>query len=582
MNDNASLAVGGNRSALGGLPQRLVQDGVVEESAMLTAIQSAKDRKSSFVTQLISAGAAKARDIAIAASAEFGVPLYDLDSHQVDLDVVKLVQDKLLQKHRCLPLFRRGKRLFLGVADPTNLHAIDEIKFATGLGIEAIVVEDDKLQKAIDKAVEQADAATPLLAEDETGFDLENLDVTGGDEDMEGAGVTRDDIEDAPIVRFVNKLLLDAIRRGASDIHFEPYEKMYRIRLRIDGVLKEVAQPPVQLAMKLSARIKVMSRLDIAERRVPQDGRIKMKLSKTRAIDFRVSTCPTLFGEKIVCRILDPSSAMLGIDSLGYEPFQRDIYQKYLAKPQGMILVTGPTGSGKTVSLYTGLNILNREDTNISTAEDPAEINLPGVNQVNVNNKVGLTFAAALRAFLRQDPDVVMVGEIRDLETAEIAIKAAQTGHLVLSTLHTNDAPQTLTRLIDMGVKPYAIATSVSLIIAQRLARRLCSQCKALVDVPAEALLKEGFQEADVKAGIKIYAPKGCSNCTDGYKGRCGIYQVMPVTDAIGRIIMEGGNAIDIGDQAKKEGVWDLRRAGLEKVRAGMTSIDEVNSVTIE
>ena len=582
MNDNASLALGGTRSSLGGLPQRLVQDGVVEESAMLNALQSAKDRKSSFVTQLIAAGAAKARDIAIAASAEFGVPLYDLDSHQVELDTVKLVHDKLLQKHRCLPLFRRGKRLFLAVADPTNLHAIDEIKFQTGLGIEAVVVEDDKLQKAIDKAAEQADAAMPQLTEDETGFDLENLDVSGGDEDMEGAGVSRDDIEDAPIVRFVNKLLLDAIRRGASDIHFEPYEKMYRIRLRMDGILKEVAQPPVQLAMKLSARLKVMSRLDIAERRVPQDGRIKMKLSKSRAIDFRVSTCPTLFGEKIVCRILDPSQAMLGIDSLGYEPFQREIYLKYLAKPQGMILVTGPTGSGKTVSLYTGLNILNKEDTNISTAEDPAEINLPGVNQVNVNNKVGLTFAAALRAFLRQDPDVVMVGEIRDLETAEIAIKAAQTGHLVMSTLHTNDAPQTLTRLVDMGVKPYAIATSVSLIIAQRLARRLCAQCKALVDIPAEALLKEGFREADVKAGIKIYGPKGCGNCTDGYKGRCGIYQVMPVTETLGRIIMEGGNAIDISDQAAKEGVWDLRRAGLEKVRQGLTSIEEVNSVTIE
>jgi type IV pilus assembly protein PilB len=582
MNDNASLALGGNRSGLGGLPQRLVQDGVVEEAAMLTALQAAKDRKASFVTQLIAAGAAKARDIAIAASTEFGVPLYDLDSHLVDLEIVKLVQDKLLQKHRCLPLYRRGKRLFLGVADPTNLHAIDEIKFQTGLGIEAVVVEDDKLQKLIDKAAEQADAAMPNLAEDETGFDLENLDVSGGDDDAEGAGVSRDDIEDAPIVRFVNKLLLDAIRRGASDIHFEPYEKMYRIRLRIDGVLKEVAQPPVQLAMKLSARLKVMSRLDIAERRVPQDGRIKMKLSKTRAIDFRVSTCPTLFGEKIVCRILDPSSAMLGIDALGYEPFQREIYLKNLAKPQGMILVTGPTGSGKTVSLYTGLNILNREDTNISTAEDPAEINLPGVNQVNVNNKVGLTFASALRAFLRQDPDVVMVGEIRDLETAEIAIKAAQTGHLVLSTLHTNDAPQTLTRLIDMGVKPYAIATSVSLIIAQRLARKLCSQCKAIVDIPAEALLKEGFQEADVKAGIKVYAPKGCSACSDGYKGRCGIYQVMPVTEMIGRIIMEGGNAIDISDQAAKEGVWDLRRAGLEKVRQGLTSLEEVNSVTIE
>jgi type IV pilus assembly protein PilB len=350
----------------------------------------------------------------------------------------------------------------------------------------------------------------------------------------------------------------------------------------MDGVLKEIAQPPVQLAGKLSARLKVMSRLDIAERRIPQDGRIKMKLSKNRAIDFRVSTCPTLFGEKIVMRILDPAQAALGIDSLGYEPFQKDLYMKYLAKPQGMILVTGPTGSGKTVSLYTGLHILNREDTNISTAEDPAEINLPGVNQVNVNNKVGLTFAAAMRAFLRQDPDVIMVGEIRDLETAEIAIKAAQTGHLVLSTLHTNDAPQTLTRLVDMGVKPYAIATSVSLIIAQRLARRLCSHCKQPMDIPKEALLKEGFQEADVAAGIKIYGPKGCDSCTDGYKGRVGIYQVLPVTDSIARIILALGSAVDIGAQAAKEGVWDLRRAGLEKVRAGLTTLEEVNSVTIE
>ena len=350
----------------------------------------------------------------------------------------------------------------------------------------------------------------------------------------------------------------------------------------MDGVLKEIAQPPVQLAQKLSARLKVMARLDIAERRVPQDGRIKMKLSKNRAIDFRVSSCPTLFGEKIVMRILDPSQAMLGIDSLGYEPFQRDLYMKFLAKPQGMILVTGPTGSGKTVSLYTGLNILNREDTNISTAEDPAEINLPGVNQVNVNNKVGLTFAAAMRAFLRQDPDVIMVGEIRDLETAEIAIKAAQTGHLVLSTLHTNDAPQTLTRLIDMGVKPYAIATSVSLIIAQRLARRLCSGCKQPLDLPKEAALKEGFTESEAANGIKVFSPKGCANCTDGYKGRVGIYQVLPVTDAIARIILGAGSALDIAHEAAKEGVWDLRRSGLEKVKSGMTSLEEVNSVTTE
>ena len=580
MNDNASLALGGPRSGLGGLPQRLVQDGVVEEAAMLEAMNTARERKSSVVTQLVSSGIANARDIAVAASNEFGVPLIDLDSVNLDLEVIRLVSEKLVAKHRVLPVFRRGKRLFLAVADPTNLHAIDEIKFQTSLGIEAVVVEDDKLQKAVDKALEQADTQMSGLT-DEEGIDLEALETTGGDEAADDK-ITRDDVEDAPIVRFVNKVMLDAIRRGASDIHFEPYEKIYRVRLRMDGVLKELAQPPVQLAQKLSARLKVMARLDIAERRIPQDGRIKMKLSKNRAIDFRVSTCPTLFGEKIVMRILDPAQASLGIDSLGYEPFQKALYEKFLAKPQGMILVTGPTGSGKTVSLYTGLHILNREDTNISTAEDPAEINLPGVNQVNVNNKVGLTFAAAMRAFLRQDPDVIMVGEIRDLETAEIAIKAAQTGHLVLSTLHTNDAPQTLTRLIDMGVKPYAIATSVSLIIAQRLARRLCNSCKQPMDVPKEALLKEGFQEADVANGLKIFAPKGCQNCTDGYKGRVGIYQVLPVTESIARIILAAGSAVDIGEQADKEGVWDLRRAGLEKVKAGLTSLEEVNSVTVE
>jgi type IV pilus assembly protein PilB len=581
MNDNASLALGGQRSGLGGLPQRLVQDGVVEEAIMLEALNAAREKKMGIVTQLVSSGAAKARDIALAASNEFGVPLFDLDSVALDLETVRLVNDKLLQKHRVLPLFRRGKRLFLAVSDPTNLHAIDEVKFQTSLGIEAIVVEDDKLQKALDKAIEQVDNQMSALS-DEEGMDLESLETVGGDEELDDKGVAGNDVEDAPIVRFCNKVLLDAIRKGASDIHFEPYEKIYRVRLRMDGVLKEIAQPPVQLAGKLSARLKVMSRLDIAERRVPQDGRIKMKLSKNRAIDFRVSTCPTLFGEKIVLRILDPAQAMLGIDSLGYEPFQKDLYMKNLAKPQGMILVTGPTGSGKTVSLYTGLNILNREDTNISTAEDPAEINLPGVNQVNVNAKVGLTFAAAMRAFLRQDPDVIMVGEIRDLETAEIAIKAAQTGHLVLSTLHTNDAPQTLTRLTDMGVKPYAIATSVSLIIAQRLARRLCPHCKQPMDIPPEALLKEGFSEADVAAGMKIFGPKGCDSCTDGYKGRCGIYQVLPVTDAIARIILASGSAVDIGAQAAKEGVWDLRRSGLEKVKAGITSLEEVNSVTTE
>jgi type IV pilus assembly protein PilB len=580
MADNVAPAVNAQRLALQGLPLRLIQDGLLDEKSMQAAMTAAKDANTNLVSHLVANNLANAREIAIAASQEFGVPLMDLDAIQPDLDTIKLVSDKLLAKHRVLPLVKRGKRLFVAVADPTNLHALDEIKFQTGLSIEAVVVEEDKLQRVGSKAIEQVDTQMPTLADDD--IDLENLDITSGEEDLEKDTVGRDDVEDAPIVRFVNKVLLDAIKKGASDIHFEPYEKTYRIRLRLDGYLKEIANPPVQLAVKLAARIKVMSRLDIAERRVPQDGRIKMRISKTRAIDFRVSTCPTLFGEKIVARILDPSSAMLGIDALGYEQTQKDLYMQALAQPHGMILVTGPTGSGKTVSLYTGLNILNKEDTNISTAEDPAEINLPGVNQVNVNPKVGLTFASALRAFLRQDPDVIMVGEIRDLETAEIAIKAAQTGHLVLSTLHTNDAPKTLTRLIDMGVKPYAIATSVSLIIAQRLARKLCNNCKAPIDMPPEALLKEGYTEEEVDLGIKIYKPVGCSSCTDGYKGRTGLYQVMPVSEEIQRIILQEGNAVDIAAQSAVEGHWDLRKSGLEKAKSGITSLDEVNQCTVE
>ena len=580
MSDNSLSMTAAARASNIGLPEKLVQDGLLDEAAMADAQRGAREARQNLVSYLVGKNIVEAREIAITASAMFGVPLLDLDAVQVDLDVVRIVSDKLLQKHRALPLMKRGRRLFVAIADPTNLHGMDEIRFSTSMNVEPVVVEEDKLHKVLGKAMEQVDTAMPSLAEDD--FDLDNLEVTGGEEEIDQAALGRDDVEDAPIVRFVNKVMLDAIKKGASDIHFEPYEKTFRVRQRVDGVLKEVAMPPVQLAPKISARIKVMSRLDIAERRIPQDGRIKMRLSKNRSIDFRVSTCPTIFGEKTVMRILDPSSAMLGIDALGYEPFQKELYLKYLKKPQGMILVTGPTGSGKTVSLYTGLNILNLEDTNISTAEDPAEIILPGVNQVNVNPKVGLTFAAALRAFLRQDPDVVMVGEVRDLETAEIAIKAAQTGHLVLSTLHTNDAPQTLTRLVDMGVKPYAIATSVSLIIAQRLARRLCAQCKQPLEIPDEALLKEGFTPEDVAAGIKVFGPKGCGSCTDGYKGRVGIYQVMPVTETIGRIIMEGGNAISINDQAKLEQVWDLRTAGLKKVRDGLTSLEEVNSVTIE
>ena len=569
-----------SQSSLAGLPRRLVQDGIISEEQLQEAGEAAKQERVPLIAYLVAEELADARAVAVAASHEFGVPLLDLEAVDIDLDVIRAVDQKLITKHRVLPLVKRGKRLFLGIADPTNLQAIDDIKFATTLSIDPVVVEQDKLEERINKAIEAVDTSMSGLEDDD--FDLENLDIGSGEEEEDD--IQKDDIEDAPVVRFVNKVLLDAIKRGASDIHFEPYEKIFRVRTRLDGVLSEVAQPPVVLANKVCARLKVMSRMDIAERRVPQDGRIKMRLSKNRAIDFRVNTCPTLFGEKIVLRILDPSSAKLGIEMLGYEDHQRALYEKHLAKPYGMILVTGPTGSGKTVSLYTGLNILNTEDRNISTAEDPAEINLPGINQVNVNPKVGLTFASALKAFLRQDPDVIMVGEIRDLETAEIAIKAAQTGHLVLSTLHTNDAPKTLTRMVDMGVMPYAIATSVSLIIAQRLARRLCNNCKEVKDIPREALEKEGFTAEELDEGITIFGPKdkGCKQCNDGYKGRLGIFQVMEVSEAMGRIIMEGGNAMQIADQAAQEGVIDLRQAGLNKVKDGLTSLEEVNRVTIE
>ena len=580
MNDFAISTQFIPKSGLQGLPQRLVADGLVSDTQMVEALNAAKERRVNIVPYLVEYNLADPREIAIAASQEFGAPLLDLDSIQADLDTVRIVSEKVLRKHRVMPLVKRGKKLFVAISDPTNLHALDEVKFATGLSVEAVVVEEDKLDRMLSQSLEQVDTSMPELAGED--FEMDSLEVSGGDDEGPNADERSDAVDDAPIVRFVNKVMVDAIKRGASDIHFEPYERSYRIRFRLDGVLKEVATPPVQLAVKLAARLKVMSRLDIAERRVPQDGRIKMKISKNRAIDFRLSTCPTLFGEKIVMRILDPSSAMLGIDALGYEPFQKQHYMDTLARPHGMILVTGPTGSGKTVSLYTGLNILNKEDTNISTAEDPVEIMLPGINQVNINPKVGLTFAGALRAFLRQDPDVIMVGEIRDLETAEIAIKAAQTGHLVLSTLHTNDAPKTLTRMIDMGVKPYAIATSVSLIIAQRLARRLCKNCKAPAKIPPEALLKEGFTEEDIANGVEIFTPVGCPQCTDGYKGRTGIYEVMPISEEIGRIIMRGGDVLEIKAQAVREGVWGLRQSGLNKVRLGITSLDELNSVTVD
>ena len=573
------MAVSATSAPLTGLPRRLVQDGIIDEETVLEAVKEARKLKISFVAHLVASEHADPRKIAVAASHEYGVPMMDIDVLQLDLDAVRKVDQKLITKHRVLPLILRGKRLFLGVSDPTNLASVDDIKFQTGCRVDPVVVEQDKLDELVHKALEAVD--TSMSNFDDDDFDLESLEISSGEDEVADE-VSRDEVEDAPVVRFVNKILLDAIKRGASDIHFEPYEKAFRVRTRLDGVLTQVAAPPIALSNKVTARLKVMSRMDIAERRVPQDGRIKMKLSKNRAIDFRVNTCPTLFGEKVVLRILDPSSAKLGIDALGYEPYQKELYLEALAKPYGMILVTGPTGSGKTVSLYTGLNILNTEDRNISTAEDPAEINLPGINQVNVNPKVGLTFASCLRAFLRQDPDVIMVGEIRDLETAEIAIKAAQTGHLVLSTLHTNDAPKTLTRLVDMGVKPYAIASSVRLIIAQRLARKLCDSCKDLRDVPSEALLQEGFTQEEVSGGLKIFGPVGCRLCNEGYKGRLGVFQVLPITDAIERIIMEGGTSTQIADQAVKEGVLDLRQAALQKVKDGLTGLEEINRVTIE
>ena len=562
---------------LSGLARRLVQEGHLAELDAQRHYDAALKKKAPFVVYLVEHNLVPAADIAASASHEFGYPILDLAMVELDGEITKLVEEKLIRQHHALPLFKRGNKLFIALSDPTNLQALDDIKFHSGLSTEPILVEENKLAKIIDAALD----ATNTTLQDLGDTDLDDLEITS---DEEGAAPGAGDdagVDDTPVVRFVNKVLLDAINKGASDIHFEPYEKTFRVRYRQDGVLHEVASPPIALSGKMAARLKVMSRLDISERRIPQDGRMKMKLSKNRAIDFRVNCCPTLWGEKIVMRILDPSSAKLGIDALGYEEFQKKYYLDALAKPQGLILVTGPTGSGKTVSLYTGLNILNTEDRNISTAEDPAEINLPGVNQVNVNPKVGLTFANALRAFLRQDPDVIMVGEIRDLETAEIAIKAAQTGHLVLSTLHTNDAPQTLTRLLNMGVAPFNIASSVSLIIAQRLARRLCGHCKQPVNIPRDQLLAFGFKEQDL-TGLKLYGPKGCEQCSNGYKGRVGIYQVVPISEAMGRIIMEGGNSMQIADQAKKEGIPDLRESGIKKMKDGLTSIEEVSRVTKE
>lgn len=562
---------------LSGFAKKLVEANLLDEKQASESLDASNKKKIPFVAYVVEKQLADSTQIAIVASKEFGIPLLDL--HALDLEIIprELVTEKLIRQHHALPLFRRANRLYVALSDPTNLGALDEFKFHTGVTTDPILVEEHKLVQIIEKVLHEQESNALDDLED---TDLDSIDIASFDDDSPQDDVGESEVDDAPIVRFVNKVLLDAINCGASDIHFEPYEKSYRVRFRRDGILTEFASPPVNLAPRLAARLKVMSRLDISERRVPQDGRFKMKISRSRTIDFRVSTCPTLFGEKVVMRVLDPSSAKLGIDALGYEAEQKERFLKAIHNPQGMVLVTGPTGSGKTVSLYTALNILNTAEVNISTAEDPVEINLAGINQVNVNPKAGLTFSSALRSFLRQDPDIVMVGEIRDLETAEIAVKAAQTGHLVLSTLHTNSAPETLTRMINMGVPAFNLATSVQLIIAQRLARRLCKQCKKIIDIPKQSLIDAGFEEAEIDEGFDVYDAVGCDACNLGFKGRVGIYEVMPVSEAIGRIIMDGGNAIEIRDQMISEGIATLRRSALNKVKLGLTSLEETNRVT--
>lgn len=563
---------------LSGLAKKLVETHLLDTQSALQALDAAAKKKIPFVSYIIEKKLVCEKDLATTVSVEFGDPVFDLSAMDLELIPKDIVSEKLIRQHHVLPLFKRGQRLYIAISDPTNLEALDELKFHTRLNTEAIIVEELKLHEAIEKVLAEQENSSFSGLED---TDLDALDISNIDDaDKKSEDGLESEVDDAPIVRFVNKVLLDAINQGASDIHFEPYEKTYRVRLRQDGLLVEFSSPPVNLAPRLAARLKVMSRLDISERRIPQDGRFKMKLSRNRAIDFRVSTCPTLFGEKVVMRILDPSNAKIGIDALGYEEQQKETFLEAIHRPQGMILVTGPTGSGKTISLYTALNILNVPEVNISTAEDPIEINLPGINQVNVNPKAGLTFSSALRAFLRQDPDIIMVGEIRDLETAEIAVKAAQTGHMVLSTLHTNSAPETLTRLVNMGIPAFNLATSVTLVIAQRLARRLCPHCKQRTEYPEHALLDIGFTEEEVKNTLELYEPKECSQCNKGFKGRVGLYEVLPVTEEIGKMIMEGGNALDIAQYMKKMGINNLRRSGLNKAKLGLTSLEEVNRVT--
>ncbi len=569
------MVAAATHSNLSGLAYALVQHGRLHNADAEAVQNQANAAGAGFVGQLIQSKKMGALEIVEFASQTFGYPMLDLEA--VDLDDLPkdVLELSLVHKRRILVLNKRGTRLFLAVSDPTNLQALDDVKFQTGLTVEPVIVEDDKLGKVIDKLLESADTSFTDLAVDDIDLEFTNDEALARQDEAAAR-----EVDDAPVVKYLQKIMLDAINSGVSDIHFEPYEKFYRIRYRLDGLLYEVAQPPLAIKEKIASRIKVISKLDISEKRVPQDGRMKLVLSKNRAIDFRVSSLPTLYGEKIVMRILDPASAQLGVDALGYDPDQKEHLLAAVKRPYGMVLVTGPTGSGKTVSLYTCLNILNQPGVNISTAEDPAEINLPGVNQVNVNDKAGLTFAAALKSFLRQDPDVIMVGEIRDLETADIAIKAAQTGHMVLSTLHTNDAPTTLTRLMNMGVAPFNIASSVILITAQRLARRLCS-CKRPMDIPKEALMRAGFKEEDLDGSWQPYGHVGCELCKGtGYKGRVGIYQVMPISEKMTRIIMKNGNSMDVAEQAAREGVRDLRQSGLIKVKAGITSLEEIEAVT--
>lgn len=565
------MAANPQQSTLSGLARALVQAGRIKEPEAEVLLSQATATRTTFIEQLVSSRKAKSIDIARFASETFGYPLLDFAAFD-DSHIPKTAIDrKLIAAHRVIPLHKRGNRLAVAIADPTNLRALDEIRFQTGMAVDPVVVDEAQLTPVVTALSESAEETLKNL----TGEDI-NLEFTDEESPDKGEEAASVEVDDAPVVRFIQKMLLDAINEGASDIHFEPYEKSYRIRFRIDGILREIASPPLAIKEKIASRIKVISRLNIAEKRVPQDGRMRLVLSKSRAIDFRVSTLPTMYGEKIVLRILDPSSATLGIDMLGYDPEQKELLLDAIQRPYGMVLVTGPTGSGKTVSLYTCLNILNKPGINISTAEDPAEIALPGINQVNVDDRQGLTFPVALKAFLRQDPDIIMVGEIRDIETAEIAIKAAQTGHMVLSTLHTNDAPSTLTRLMNMGLPTFNIASSVLLITAQRLLRRLCS-CKKPIDTPVETLLNAGFREDDLDGSWVLYGPGECDRCRgSGYKGRVGVYQVMPITESIQRIIMSNGTSLDIADQARKEGVNDLRRSGLLKVMQGLTSLEEV------